>query len=63
MRQLNRPTSQTTPSFFNNLYIAHGNFLCNLLQSFFWLAMANFAYFCGFQTIFNTEMSSQIIVL
>ena len=60
MHQLNRPTSQTTPSFLNNLYIAHGNFLCNLLQSFFWLARANFAYFSGFQTIFNTEMSSQI---
>ena len=26
---------------------------------FIWLARANFAYFCGFPTIFNTEMSNQ----
>ena len=38
MRQLNRPTSQTIPYFFNNLYIAHCNFLYNLLQSVFLLA-------------------------
>ena len=55
--------AERTRAIYNNLYIAHGNFLCNLLQSFFWLVRANFAYFRGFQTISNTETRARFKVL
>ena len=44
-RQLNRPISQTIPSFFNNLNITHCDFLCNLLQSVFLVGQGQFRIF------------------